>query len=795
MTLKRKMTIKFGKYFRPTSRPISAGKLEGSMSMSIWAGAIGTLWIATYVPEYILNIFFKNHLGGSAFLLGLMVALIHFTNVFHLVEIPIYSRLVSLKPFWYLFHIIHRLLGFAPAFVTLYIINGGDRQTGILVFIISLTLSFSVANTSSSGWYAWMSDLIPENIRASFFGRRVAVTKAVSMVWFFLVMLFLDIFSSHVLTVFTVVFIIAALGGVIDIVLHVFIPEKKNFEPREPIKFNSFIEPLKNENFRRFFLSFMLYMLSNNILAPFLGPYLTGKDTIGAPNIWLGLLVINTQLATIATMSQWGIIMDRFGRKPVVLLGSLSYLAGIGWFLLTSSNYALIIPFIAIITGIGLPVFLEGINQLMLTITPQKNKTTYISWFMAFAGIANGTGSLLGGILYDMLAGFRTELWSGFVISSFHIVVLANLCLCTISVLILFRIKEGGEKPIGFVVSRIASPGILKTFSNMSIITKPTSSDKVVKALRDIEGSSGSLALTEVMTRLDDPNTDVRKEAAEALGRIQSPDSVEALIERLNNADYGIQQQAAKALGKIGDKRALPSLIACLDSSSEEVQTACIEAIGNIGDKSSVKQLLGLLDENHTERVVTQSAEVVSQHGIIEAAWFILPRMHNTSNPILRKQLAIAFGNLIGKPGEFYPFITSEQAKSSHLNKLFTEIIKNINKNLKNNNNSRILKNLTILKKLFQNDSFNSSVKILYNIMKDIIEQIYGQQSKNDEAMLYYTIYRDTKLGLAFWFLKEVRERLKNIDNKELLKTDILLVLYFLGKHSFSPQIIKGSKE
>lgn len=766
---------------------LSASVLSRSMTISIVAGSVGMMWLTTFMPGNILNVFFKNHLGGSAFALGVLVALVHFSNFFHILAITIFSRLRHIKRYWLISHLIHRALGFVPVFVCLYILHGGDRDLAITIFIVSITLSFILHNTSSSGWLAWMAQLIPEGIRGTFFTRRTALTNLASMIWFFLVTLALDLENDNILWVFVVIFSIAAIGGIVDIVLHIFIPDPGQETDEGPPSAYRLTEPIRNSNFRRFVLAYSLFMFSMSILTPFLAPYLTAPEDIGAPNVWLGILVVITQLTTVATISNWGVIMDRFGRKPVALIGSLTYLSGIGWFFLTPDNYVFLVPVIAILSGTLNPAFVDGINQMMLTITPMRNKTTFVGWFMGTVGIANALGALTGGALYDHFTGIEFGLGLGLELQSFHVVALANLLLCSFSFLILTRIREGGEKPMGYVISRLATPGILRTFSNMGILAKPQSSGRVVRALREIYGSSGSLAVSDVIRRLDDPDADVREEAARALGRTKAPDAVEALIHRLHDPSSTIRLAAARALGQIGDPRALPVLIETLDGGSEDLQQACVQAIGQIGGADSVLRLSQLINEERSERVLTQGAEEISKHGVIEAAWEILPRMHTTANPVLRRQLAIAMGNLLGRPGEFYQYLTSDQVlQGDRVGQLFAaagRVLGRIEKQSGQPNTvlSRLLRNI---RTLAESGRYEKALEDLYGLVQKLAKIKLDLTVQDDDALLYAAVYRDIKLGLALWALKEMNELIPNTGvDADLVRIDTLLIVYFIASY------------
>jgi hypothetical protein len=77
---------------------------------------------------------------------------------------------------------------------------------GIVLTVLAVTVSSFFSNASAAGWSAWMADLVPGQIRATFFTRRSAILNAVSMAWFFVVTLALDLFVQHEMSVFAVVF-------------------------------------------------------------------------------------------------------------------------------------------------------------------------------------------------------------------------------------------------------------------------------------------------------------------------------------------------------------------------------------------------------------------------------------------------------------------------------------------------------------------------------------------------------------------------------------------------------------
>ncbi|MBE3069791.1 MAG: MFS transporter, partial [Planctomycetes bacterium] len=758
-------------------RPITPSRLHRAMRLNIAVGIMGAAWFTVCAPQQIMTVFYKNDLGATPGELGIMVSLVQLCAVFHLAAIFIYSHTRTRKAVWVTAHVLHRLLGFVLAGVSVYAAQGGDKGLGTKIVSGAMVVSWVLTTSTASGWWSWMADLVPENIRATFFGRRATIVRAVNMVWFFGVTLALD--EIHVVSIFYVyaaVFAVGGVVGVLDIALHAAIPEPDRGHDVPRMGWREFTEPLRNRNFLGFSLAVGAWSFSVSVLGPFVAPYITAADGIGAPKTWLGINAAIIQLTMIATGTAWGVVMDRFGRKPAVLLGSIHPIATwIGCFFMTPGNYPFILISTALVAGLLAAGFWDGSAQLMLTLTPAKNRNAYLSWHMATVGIIAAGGSYLGGILGDAMAGFHYELWAGFVIGSFHIVAAVSFVLSVLSVLMLVRIREGSEKPVGFVVTRLFTPGVFRTFMNLGTITGPANPVATARALRTLDGASSQLAVTDVMGRLDDPDPEVREEAVRALGRAGSLDSVETLIERLrdpastirpdaaqalgrigdpravpaltealadampevrhacalalkaigkpreserairglraldgavgdtvvagivghlDDPDVEVQEEAARALGRIGspeavgallaqvkdsasairtdaaralgrigDPRAVPALVEALNSGPEELAEAAARALGSIGDGASRARLRRLLHEPHTERVFVSGAEAISHHGILEAAWEILPRMHDTANPVLRRQLAIAMGNLLGRPGEFYAYLTSETAQ------------------------------------------------------------------------------------------------------------------------------------
>jgi MFS family permease len=644
-------------------------QLSRSMTLNIVAGSMGSMWFIVCSPQPIFNVFLTNALGFSSSDLGLLLSITQFTAVFQLVSIFIYGALARRKPFVIAGHIVQRVYAFVLAGVAIWAATGRSgavTSKALPVIFAAMTVAWVSWNICSSGWWSWVADIFPDAIRGSFFGRRSAIINTVNIVWFFLITLVLDYVPPEgVYWAYAGVFLIAGAVGIVDLILHLGIPEPMR-QSREKISFSDFMAPLRDKNYLGFMIAIGLSLFSINIFAPFTGPYTTAPGGIGAPNTWLGISNALAQLATIAAAPLMGIMMDRFGRKPVVILGLLSVLNWIGYIFISGMNYVFILPAMSLFSGFLAVGFWEGNNQMMLSLTPEKNRTAYVSWYLALTGMIASLGPYFGGRLYDLLGDIDLSPAPGIRLGSFQIVMAISLALCVVCVLALLRVREKRERTLGYVMSRLANPDFYRTVLNLNIISTSSEAERTIRALRRVDGANSDIALAEILDRAYDADTEVRFEAVRALGRIGSPQTVDLLLDLLREAS-GIRCAAAVSLGKIADERALEELEKGLGSESLDFQEACAQAIGMIGREhpgqadGSVKRLSIRYLSNRADTLSASTAETVTRLGDFDAALDIYPLYRTSQNPVLRRQMALALANLLGRPGEFYQYVSGDR--------------------------------------------------------------------------------------------------------------------------------------
>jgi len=156
--------------------------------------------------------------------------------------------------------------------------------------------------------------------------------------------------------------------------------------------------------------------------------------------------------------------------------------------------------------------------------------------------------------------------------------------------------------------------------------------------------------LPRLVAVLKDPNPDLRRTAAQSLGKIAHEDSVSALIEALRDPDAGVRRHAAWALGMIGtdalDQERSP-LADLLFDNDPAVREAASLALGLTGDtQTGIELLLERLQEPDTSADSKRLA--AASFGGMEARSSImgLTRLLADPDALVRRWAVAALGEL-----------------------------------------------------------------------------------------------------------------------------------------------------
>ncbi len=161
-----------------------------------------------------------------------------------------------------------------------------------------------------------------------------------------------------------------------------------------------------------------------------------------------------------------------------------------------------------------------------------------------------------------------------------------------------------------------------------------------------------SASVTQLITALYHPETEVRQAAAQKLGQAGDPRAVEPLIIALkdNDLDEGVHQSAVEALGKIGEPAVEP-LIATLKDRNFPSSYA-IDALGQIGEPAVEPLIAAFMDEDFPS---AYAALALGEIGDLRAVEPLIAALKD-KDKARRTAVAEALGQ-IGDPRAIEPLI------------------------------------------------------------------------------------------------------------------------------------------
>ncbi len=145
----------------------------------------------------------------------------------------------------------------------------------------------------------------------------------------------------------------------------------------------------------------------------------------------------------------------------------------------------------------------------------------------------------------------------------------------------------------------------------------------------DVPADPPEAVVGRLVRLLNDPNADMRRTAAVALGRIGRPEAAAPLVERLSDPDPAVRRESAWALGNLGDavldQAGIP-LVKLLNDRSEPVKRAAAQALGVLGATQVMVEMMGESlqgPDAGTRRAVVQALGGIearaAYHALVEA--------------------------------------------------------------------------------------------------------------------------------------------------------------------------------
>ncbi|MDI6721658.1 MAG: MFS transporter, partial [Candidatus Aenigmarchaeota archaeon] len=270
----------------------------------------------------------------------------------------------------------------------------------LTMLILLVSLSTMIGAFTGPAWASWMADIVPDEIRGTYFSNRNRATALAGLVATISAGLFLDIFPKGTTVGFTIIFIAGVICGAISASFLAKMPE-----PPYAVMKTKFSESVRhafrNRRFRKFIVIYFIFRFGVMFGAPFMVVDLI--NNMHAAYIWISITAAASTIAGILARGSVGKVSDMFGHRPVLIIGIVgTALTPLGWAFATAPEH---IIFVNIINGIAWAAADLALFNYLLETSPREKRATYAALFWIVMGAAAILAPIAGGFYGDYMAG------------------------------------------------------------------------------------------------------------------------------------------------------------------------------------------------------------------------------------------------------------------------------------------------------------------------------------------------------------------------------------------------------
>ena len=290
--------------------------------------------------------------------------------------------------------IFYGLIAMSPFFFHLPLV------AAIVVLLIALmNIPQAFSNLS---WQSLIGDLIPENRRASFFGKRNRVVTLFGMLATLIPGLILEHFPATSAPPYQFFFFFSVITSIFEVyylvrhIEHTELPLQKRAFHLRP---KDFVDMFQNRRYVKFLVGSVIFNFGWQMAWPLFNLYQI--NTAGATAFWMSAFTVASQISQILTFRFWSRFSLRFGNAitlAIVCFGMAT--TPVLTILSTGMVYLTILNFL---TG----AFVGGTNLLLLNylleVSPNEERTEYIAHYNIILGTVGFLAPQFGVLLLPLL--------------------------------------------------------------------------------------------------------------------------------------------------------------------------------------------------------------------------------------------------------------------------------------------------------------------------------------------------------------------------------------------------------
>lgn len=630
-----------------------------------WAIASNTANTVFVQFTYFGSVFilFLNELGLSKTDIGFIMSFTPFAGLIALFIAPRVARF-GFKRTFLTFYSIRKTITFGLLFTPFIFTQYGSQLT--FFYIAAIVGIFSIARAvAEQGRFPWVQEYVPSTMQGKFSATNNIFSTIAGFLAVTIAGTVLEYFSGG-LNGYMWLIAVGIGFGFLSIWLMSFVPggatiiHKEGSErPKRDLG-----SALNDSNFKRYLLGAGLIVVAAQPLNSFVPLYM--QEQIGLSAGSIVYLQSGTLIGAMLTSFVWGWASDRYGGRPVMLLGIiLTILLPILWLALPmlSGNKAYAAMIIAFLQGVAAMGWgIGSVRLLFVGMVPPDKKGDYMALYHAFIGFMGGISQLFGGRILDASQSISGS-FIGVELNPFLPIFIMGLILPIIALFLMARLQIDETLTMGQFLGIFYRGNPFLAVTSMIRYNFTTDEESTIRNTERLGRARSVLTVDELLKALQDPRFNVRFEAILATSRMNpEPRITNALQEILGGNTPALSMIAAWALGRIGDQSAIEPLRIGMNHNFRSIQAQSIRSLGTLHDQESVDKLRTLLT---TSRVEDQDADVglhmayassLGKMRDVESVPSMLRFLQKTSDDSIQLELALALARIVDDESYFIQF-------------------------------------------------------------------------------------------------------------------------------------------
>lgn len=413
-----------------------------TMRLLILAVMGGMVW--SNVTNGIAFTGYWKELGVSDTVYGVLLALPSIANAFQFIASYYMEKTCKRAKLFIITGFIQRV-AWIPFALVPYIVPMQTAQlrvwiAGVLVFASAAMMPFM--NVS---FFSICDDVIPIRIRGRYFAARSRVATITALIVGILIGMLLDAMPG--MPGYSAAFLVAGVMGTLDIGCFLFmkLPPMRETPKRKPI-FSMIGTVLADKNYMRIVTFSTLWLFAVMLSSPYFNVYMQGVMQMSSLQITLYTQIAGN-VALIFIVTRWGRALDRFGSKPVIMVGGFFVaIMPLFWLVIGKGNL-LPVTLLNMQVGATWCAYELGTQNLFMGQADGANKSMYFAvYFMFTQLLGSAFGSFAGGWLLDnalcRLEPLRVVLFGWTLTRYNYLFVISSICRLAVLFIFVPRIIE-----------------------------------------------------------------------------------------------------------------------------------------------------------------------------------------------------------------------------------------------------------------------------------------------------------------------------------------------------------------